>query len=68
MRNYIVTGCGGFIGSRVTETLIGQGHFVFGIDNLNQRNNDLQLKMKRMVLLLAVLPMEDLVKSLTVRN
>jgi len=32
---YLVTGAAGFIGSRVTEMLIEQGHAVTGVDNLN---------------------------------
>ena len=35
MANYLVTGAAGFIGSRVTEMLIEQGHTVTGVDNLN---------------------------------
>jgi len=35
MANYLVTGAAGFIGSRVSEMLIEQGHTVTGIDNLN---------------------------------
>ena len=35
MANYLVTGAAGFIGSRVTEMLIKQGHAVTGVDNLN---------------------------------
>ena len=33
--NYIVTGCAGFIGSRVSELLIEEGHRVTGIDDLS---------------------------------
>ena len=32
---YIVTGCAGFIASRVTAILLEQGHRVLGVDNLN---------------------------------
>jgi len=32
---YLVTGCAGFIASRVCEMLLEQGHDVVGIDNLN---------------------------------
>lgn len=32
---YLVTGCAGFIGWKVTEFLIADGHTVIGIDNLN---------------------------------
>lgn len=35
MPNYLVTGAAGFIGSRVSELLLDQGHSVTGIDNLN---------------------------------
>jgi UDP-glucuronate 4-epimerase len=35
MSNYLVTGAAGFIGSRVTEMLIDQGHTVTGVDNMN---------------------------------
>jgi nucleoside-diphosphate-sugar epimerase len=35
MANYLVTGAAGFIGSRVTEMLIDQGHTVTGVDNMN---------------------------------
>ncbi len=35
MANYLVTGAAGFIGSRVTEMLIDQGHAVTGVDNMN---------------------------------
>ena len=32
MARYLVTGCAGFIGSHLTETLLGQGHEVVGVD------------------------------------
>ncbi len=35
MAHYLVTGAAGFIGSRLTEMLIEQGHTVTGVDNLN---------------------------------
>ncbi len=35
MSHYLVTGAAGFIGSRLTEMLIEQGHPVTGVDNLN---------------------------------
>lgn len=35
MANYLVTGAAGFIGSRVAEMLLHDGHDVTGIDNLN---------------------------------
>jgi UDP-glucuronate 4-epimerase len=41
--NYLVTGAAGFIGSRLSETLIQQGHAVTGLDNLND-SYDVRLK------------------------
>jgi len=35
MANYLVTGAAGFIASKVCELLLADGHFVFGIDNVN---------------------------------
>jgi UDP-glucuronate 4-epimerase len=35
MAHYLVTGCAGFIASRVSELLVQSGHTVTGIDNLN---------------------------------
>lgn len=35
MGNYLVTGAAGFIGRRVSELLMSDGHNVYGIDNLN---------------------------------
>lgn len=35
MSKYLVTGCAGFIASRVTEMLLDQEHEVYGVDNLN---------------------------------
>jgi UDP-glucuronate 4-epimerase len=35
MPNYLVTGAAGFIGSRLSEMLLTQGHTVTGVDNLN---------------------------------
>ena len=34
--NILVTGCAGFIGSKVSELLLKEGHTVIGVDNLNQ--------------------------------
>jgi UDP-glucuronate 4-epimerase len=34
-RRYLLTGCAGFIASRVADLLLGAGHDVTGIDNLN---------------------------------
>jgi UDP-glucose 4-epimerase len=38
MKSYLVTGAGGFIGSKLAEKLINQGHFVVSIDNLSTGN------------------------------
>lgn len=35
MANYLVTGAAGFIGARITEMLLADGHTVTGVDNLN---------------------------------
>src|SRR5512140_319301 len=35
MANYLVTGAAGFIGARVSDMLLEQGHTVTGVDNLN---------------------------------
>jgi nucleoside-diphosphate-sugar epimerase len=35
VRRYLVTGCAGFIASKVTELLLGAGHHVVGVDSLN---------------------------------
>lgn len=43
MANYLVTGSAGFIGSRVTEMLLAEGHSVVGVDNLND-SYDIRLK------------------------
>ena len=37
MAKYIVTGCAGFIASRVTRLLLDQGHQVTGLDDLSDR-------------------------------
>jgi len=43
MATYLVTGAAGFIGSKVAEILLQQGHEVVGVDNLNQAY-DVRLK------------------------
>jgi len=47
MGNYLVTGAAGFIASRVCEMLIGQGHAVTGVDNLNDAY-DIRMKEYRL--------------------
>ena len=44
---YFVTGCAGFIGSKVTELLLKDGHTVIGADNLNDAY-DVRLKRWRL--------------------
>jgi len=43
----VVTGAAGFIGSSAAQALLAQGHFVVGIDNLNDYY-DVDLKMARL--------------------
>lgn len=43
MSVYLVTGCAGFIGWKVTEYLLADGHSVVGVDNLNDAY-DVRLK------------------------
>ncbi|MBW6473358.1 MAG: SDR family NAD(P)-dependent oxidoreductase [Anaerolineaceae bacterium] len=47
MANYLVTGAAGFIGQRVSELLMADGHVVFGIDNLNDAY-DVRVKLWRL--------------------
>ena len=47
MAHYLVTGAAGFIGSRVIEMLIEQGHAVTGVDNLNDAY-DIRIKEYRL--------------------
>jgi nucleoside-diphosphate-sugar epimerase len=42
MACFLVTGSAGFIGARVAEMLIEQGHAVTGVDNLNDAYDVLQ--------------------------
>lgn len=43
MATYLVTGAAGFIGSKVAEMLLADGHIVVGVDNLNDAY-DVRLK------------------------
>ncbi len=43
MATYLVTGAAGFIGSKVAEMLLADGHMVVGVDNLNDAY-DVRLK------------------------
>lgn len=47
MSSYLVTGAAGFVGSKVTELLLDQGHTVVAVDNLNDAY-DLNLKKWRL--------------------
>lgn len=47
MACYLVTGAAGFIGSKVCEILLAEGHTVIGIDNLNDAY-DVRLKQWRL--------------------
>jgi UDP-glucuronate 4-epimerase len=52
MASYMVTGAAGFIGARVTDTLLAEGHSVVGVDNLNDAY-DVRLKEWRLAQLQA---------------
>ncbi len=47
MAHYLVTGCAGFIASKVTQFLLADGHSVAGVDNLNDAY-DVRLKKWRL--------------------
>ncbi len=51
-QNFLVTGCAGFIANRVASFLLGDGHTVVGVDNLNDYY-DVSLKQHRLEKLLA---------------
>jgi UDP-glucuronate 4-epimerase len=53
MSNYLVTGAAGFIGSRLSEMLLGLGHAVTGVDNLNN-SYDVRMKEYRLQKLQAI--------------
>ena len=50
MSSYLVTGCAGFIGARVSELLLRQGHSVTGVDDLSDGYDPL-LKRHRLSML-----------------
>ncbi len=52
MSYYLLTGVAGFIGARVAERLLNDGHSVYGVDNLNDAY-DVRLKEYRLRKLLA---------------
>ena len=47
MSTYVVTGAAGFIGSKVSDSLLTQGHQVFGVDNLSAAY-DVRMKQYRL--------------------
>lgn len=51
MGSILLTGCAGFIGAKVCETLLDMGHAVVGVDNLNEAY-DVRLKQWRLAQLL----------------
>jgi nucleoside-diphosphate-sugar epimerase len=53
MSHYLLTGAAGFIGARVTELLLEQGHQVVGLDNLNPAY-DVRMKEHRLGRLMAL--------------
>ncbi len=55
MSNYLVTGAAGFIGARVSQMLIEEGHTVIGLDNLNDAY-DVRIKEFR---LKSLLPLDE---------
>lgn len=52
MSHYLVTGVAGFIGNRVAQMLLADGHSITGIDNLNEAY-DVRLKQWRLERLLS---------------
>ena len=51
MSAYLLTGVAGFIGSRVAEFLLADGHTVYGLDNMNDAY-DVRLKEYRLAKLI----------------
>lgn len=47
----LVTGCAGFIGFHLTNALLGKGHTVVGIDNMNDLLYDSEIKFGRLNIL-----------------
>ena len=50
----LITGCAGFIGSHLAETLINNGYIILGIDNLNDYY-DPKIKENNIKLLLIII-------------
>jgi UDP-glucuronate 4-epimerase len=65
--NYLITGVAGFIGSYVCQRLLVQGHFVVGIDNLNNYYQ-VQLKHDRLAKLTSFPNFKFLEMDLADRN
>ena len=47
MKRMLITGCSGFIGMHLSKRLLKRGHNIFGIDNMNNYN-DQSLKESRL--------------------
>ncbi|MCW5875366.1 MAG: GDP-mannose 4,6-dehydratase [Anaerolineales bacterium] len=47
MARYLITGAAGFIGGRVAEILLAEGHSIVGIDNMND-SYDVRMKQHRL--------------------
>ena len=47
MSKYLITGAAGFLGARISEALLSNGHEITGIDNLNN-DYDIHLKQHRL--------------------